>query len=293
MGGLARGVTYGTRLWMEAQLGGPGVRQRYLSMVEASSTLCKVVAPAWALLLLSVTDRFESIFLSGGLLFLALLAVTRAQRSTFRVPQPYQLVALWWQKAYWGNAPYFLVEGAGHALRTALFVSGAMTVVGSLKSYARVEMCASLLAAAWLLAQGRLALPGPSLRMLRKFLCLLALAWGCLLAALWSSWWLPGFVVLYAVSLPLVSAQKAGVTLNGMVQAQGALETHLMARSLLLTVARVCTLAVFGVVHWWGAPARDVLVGMVGAALLLLPLEYWTARRMQPATKAPAQGQGH
>lgn len=54
--------------------------------------------------------------------------------------------------------------------------------------------------------------------------------------------------------------------------------------------ARVCTLAVFGVVHWWGAPARDVLVGMVGAALLLLPLEYWTARRMQPATKAPAQG---
>jgi len=164
-----------------------------------------------------------------------------------------------------------------------------MTVVGSLKSYARVEMCASLLAAAWLIAQGRLALPGPSLRMLRKFLCLLALAWACLLAALWSSWWLPGFVVLYAVSLPLVSAQKAGVTLNGMVQAQGSLETHLMARSLLLMAARVSTLAVFGAVHWWGAPARDVLVGMVGAALLLLPLEYWTARRMQPAAKAKAR----
>ena len=91
MGGLARGVTYGTRLWMEAQLGGPGVRQRYLSMVEASSTLCKVVAPAWALLLLSVTDRFESIFLSGGLLFLALLAVTRARAPLFASPNPISL----------------------------------------------------------------------------------------------------------------------------------------------------------------------------------------------------------
>lgn len=279
-GGFARGLTYGARLWMEAQLNDAGRRQHYLSMVEASSIVFKVAAPSWSLIVLSMTPRFETIFLSAGLVFCALLFMTRASHAIFDQPSGYQLRALWMEKDYWRTAPYFVVEGAGHALRTALFVSGAMSVVGSLKAYAMVEVCAALLAAGWLFSQSRAVLTGPSLSRLRKFLMLLALAWSCLLGAMWLPMLFPAFVVLYTLSLPLVNAQKAGVTLGSMVKATGGVESNLMARSILLTVARVSTLGVFVAAYLLGSSAHALLVAMSLTAILLLPLEYWTANRL-------------
>lgn len=279
-GGFARGVMYGARLWMESQLDDAGIRQHYLSMVEGSGILFKVAAPTWSFFVLSLTPRFELIFLSAGLAFCLLLAFTRAGQGPFVSPMAYDLPTLWRQKAYWKSAPYFVIEGAAHALRTALFVSGAMSVVGSLKAYALVEICASLVAAGWLFAQSHTILPGPSLSKLKKFLLLLACAWACLLGALWQPWIFPGFVVLYAVSLPLVNAQKAGVTLGGMIKAQGGVESNLMARSILLGVTRIFTLAIFVAAYLVGSSTNALLVAMALTAICLLPIEYWTSTKL-------------
>ena len=283
-GGFARGLTYGARLWMEAQLSNAGRRQHYLSMVEASGIVFKIAAPSWSLLVLSFTPRFETIFLSAGAVFCLLLLATRASNGIFTSPVGYELTALWKQREYWRTAPYFVVEGAGHALRTSLFVSGAMSVVGSLKSYALVEMCASILAAGWLFSQSRAVLSGPSLSKMRKFLTLLALAWGCLLGALWQPLLFPAFVVLYTLSLPLVNAQKAGVTLGGIAQAHGGIESNLMARSILLTAARVSTMGIFVGAYFLGSSAHTLLIAMSLTAMLLLPVEYWTARQLYRPT---------
>ncbi len=287
-GGLSRGVTYGSRLWMEAHLQSAQVRQQYLSLVEASSTLFKVLAPSFSLVVLALTPRFETIYLLAGALFLLVLVLTRPGRwESLRRPGPLQLGRMWRQRVYWASAPYFLVEGASHALRTALFVSGAMAVVGSLKGYAAVEMGASLCAAAWLLVQSRVNLPGPSLPQLKRFQSLLALAWLSLLLALWLPWVFPLFILLYAVSLPLVTAQKSGVTLSGMVKASVPLESNLVGRSLLLMTARITTLGVFAALWAAGLSQHALLVGMVLLALLLLPLEYATARCLH--REAPAR----
>lgn len=286
-GGLSRGLTYGARLWREALLPDPAARQQYLSLVEAASTLFKVLAPGWALVVLAVTSQFEFIYLSAGLSCLAALLVTQAQAEPLPRPEPLNLRQFLVSPQFQATAPYFVVEGAGHALRTALFVSGAMTVVGSLKGYALVEMGASLCAAAWLVMQSRIRLPGPSMAQLRKFLGLLALAWTALLVALWHPAALPVFVVVYALSVPLVSAQKAGVTLGGLARSRDSLANQLMARSVLLMLARVLTLAGFVAAHVMGATPLALLVSMATAALALLPLEYWTAKRMR-ADLAPS-----
>ena len=284
-GGFARGMTYGARLWMEAQLVHAGRRQHYLSMVEGSAIVFKLAAPSLSLLVLSFTPRFETIFLLAGTAFCMLLAATPAKRGIFNSPEDYQLLALWRQKEYWRTAPYFLVDGAGHALRTALFVSGAMSVVGSLKDYAMVEICAGILAATWLFSQSRVALTGPSMKKLRKFLALLALAWACLLGAMWQPLLFPVFVVVYTLSLPLVNAQKSGVTLGGMVKADGGVESNLMARSILLTISRIATLGAFIAAYLMGSSAKALLIAMAVTAILLLPIEYWTARRLhRPAS---------
>ena len=279
-GGFSRGITYGARLWMESQLAHAGRRQHYLSMVEGSAIVFKLAAPMLSLLVLSFTTQFEIIFLLAGTIFCMLLAITRPQCDVFTPPGDHQLLALWKQKEYWQTAPYFLVEGAGHALRTALFVSGAMSVVGSLKAYAMVELCAGLVAAAWLFSQTGIALTGPSLKKLRKFLTLLALAWLALLGAMWNPILFPAFIVLFTLSLPLVNAQKSGVTLIGMLNANGGVESNLMARSILLTIARVMTLGTFIIAYLLGTSQQTLLVAMGLTAILLLPIEYWTAQRL-------------
>ncbi len=287
-GGFSRGLTYGARLWREALLSDPSARQQYLSLVEAVSTLFKVLAPGWALVVLAVTPRFELVYLSAGLACLAVLWATQLQAEPLSRPEPLNLRRFFLSPQFRATAPYFVVEGAGHALRTALFVSGAMTVVGSLKGYAVVEMSASVCAALWLVMQSRVKAPGPSMAKLRLFLAMLALAWAALLAALWYPVALPIFVVAYALSVPLVSAQKAGVTLGGLARTRDSLANQLMARSILLMLSRVLTLTGFVTAYALGATSAALLVSMTAAAIMLLPLEYWTAKRMRtdrPASK--------
>ena len=86
--------------------------------------------------------------------------------------------------------------------------------------------------------------------------------------------------MLYAVSLPLVNAQKAGVTLGGMIKAQGGVESNLMARSILLGVTRIFTLAIFVAAYLVGSSTNALLVAMALTAICLLPIEYWTSTKL-------------
>jgi hypothetical protein len=287
LGGLARGLSYGARLWLEANLPGAAVRQAYLSAVEAAATLLKILAPLWALLVFRLlSEGVEAVFLSAGLAALGLLAGVRHERLDLPPARRAALLALLRQPRFWATTPYYVVEGAGHALRLSLFVCGAMTVVGSLAGYAQVETLASLLGAGLLTRQALRATTGPCLRTLRRLLGLLALAWLSLLGALHVPGLLVLFVAGYAVGLPLVNAQKMGVTLGGMVGSGVSLEASLLGRSLVLTAARVGTLGLCASLSLLGWTPRAMLVGMVGLTLALLPLEYWTARSMQGLRRA-------
>lgn len=287
-GGFCRGVTYGARLWMEANLKGGGVRQSYLAMTEASGVVLRLSAPSVALAFLWFSPRVENVFFAAGILALVFLVLSKAPAVSFGAPGPTRLLTLWRQREYWATAPYYFVEGMGHALRTALFVSGAMTVVGSIKGYALVEIGASLVAAGLLVAQSRKAVAGPSLHRLRLYLALLGAGWVALAAAMAQPWLLPVFVVLYAFSFPLVSTQKAGITLTGIVKAPGSRESNLMGRAVLLVVARVGILALFLVAYLMGVPQAHLLLGMVGCAVLLLPLEYATAKHLHDLPVRPS-----
>lgn len=286
-GGFFRGLTYGARLWMEANLKGSGVRQSYLAMTEASGVVLRLSAPSVALVFLWFSPRVENVFFAAGVLALVFLLFSKAPAVAFGGPGRVRLLTLWRQREYWATAPYYFVEGMGHALRTALFVSGAMAVVSSIKGYAVVEIGASLVAAGLLVAQSRKAVAGPSLQKLRQYLGLLGAGWLALAAAMAQPWLLPVFVVLYAFSFPLVSTQKAGITLTGIVKAPGSLESNLMGRAVLQVVARVGILALFLVVHQAGVSQAQLLLGMVGCAVFLLPLEYATAKHLHdlPARK--------
>jgi hypothetical protein len=61
------------------------------------------------------------------------------------------------------------------------------------------------------------------------------------------------------------------------------LEGSLLSRSIVLTVSRVGTLCGCAGLSLLGWTPRMLLLGMVGLTLALLPLEYWTAHRMQGA----------
>jgi hypothetical protein len=284
LGGVSRGLSYGARLWLEAKLPGAAVRQSYLCAVEAAATLLKILAPLWALLVFRLyAEKVEAVFLSAGLMAGLLLACMRQERLSLPPAQRPELWKLLRHPQFWTTAPFYVVEGAGHALRLSLFVCGAMTVVGSLAGYARVETLASLLGTGLLTRQALRATSGPCLRTLRRWLGLMALAWLSLVAALYIPGLLLLFVAGHALGLPLVNAQKMGVALGGMTRGAVSLEGSLLSRSIVLTVSRVGTLCCCAGLSLLGWTPRMLLLGMVGLTLALLPLEYWTAHRMQGA----------
>lgn len=92
--------------------------------------------------------------------------------------------------------------------------------------------------------------------------------------------------------MPLANAQKAGLTMAGIAQAPGRVETNLFGRSLLLVSSRVGILLVFFILAQTGLSAHSLLHVMTAGVLVLLPLEYWTAKRCLQPKAAPLQTQG-
>lgn len=274
--GLSRGLLYAARLWMEIHLEDRVRRQRYLTAAEAVNTGAKIVAPLVAAgMLWWYPQDVRGVFVWVGILALLVLSIPSERRFEAPLCRPLVLRAQLRYFSWSGSTPYFVAEGAAHALRLVLFVSGALAVVGSVKAFSLLD------AAAYAAPAG--------LPTLKKLLWVMGLAWMCLLVAQWWPVFLPAFVALYATALPLTLAQKAGLTLNSLEQEGGAKEAAVLGRSLVLVAARSAILLFFWLVHLFGLSTSQMLVAMIGAGLLLLPVEYWTAKHCLVTSPPKAQ----
>ncbi len=285
LGGLARGLSYGARLWLEMHVPAGTERQRYLNAVEASKTLLGLGLPVLSAALLAAWhDEARVVF---GLAAAVMLPVVAWQLRRPAPPGPstgtLSVLALMRTPAYWRTASFYITDGASHAVRTALFVSGAMVVLGSVSRFSLMEACANALAAGMLAWQALHPDAGASLKKLALCLAVMALGWLCLLGALHWPGLLVGFVLANALALPLVTAQKASLTLQGMSAGVGNKESNSMARSVLLLAARLAALGLAALLAVVGGDALGTVQLMAALALVLLPLEYLFARRLARA----------
>jgi hypothetical protein len=281
VGGAARGAAFSSRTWLELNFTGGIQRQAYLSRTEALGTVMRLGLPLLAAGLLSLAHNNFGLFfvLLGGAGFAAvyLLFRTSVDAPPVAPENPWGLLLA---PRYWLTAPFYIVDGAGHALRTGLFVSGAMAVIGSAASYGFVETGASACAAALLWLQSQRAATAPNLKTLRRCLSVMAIAWAALFSALCQPLLLPAFVAAYALSNPLITVIKSGLTLGGLAQTGAVPQDNLIARMVLLTLGRVGALSLALVVTCAMANPTAQLVGSCCLALALLPLDYLYSRRL-------------
>lgn len=286
VGGAGRGMAWGGRTWLElAHTKGAG-REAYLAMLQSAVLLIRVVTPLFAAAALYLSaESYRVMFALAGALGL-LGWVLLSPRATLSTPpptaaNPFRALV---SRTYWETAPFYVLEGAGAALRQALFVSGTMAVVGSVSAYGVAEACASLVAAGVLAWLSTRPTPGPSLSRLKYSLLLVGVAWLLLLGALNVPVLLGGFVVLYAIGNPILVAVKASLVLKGLAMG-GQAQDNAVARELMLVTSRLLALGLAAaLVYAVRVPALGLSV-VVGLMLALLPLEYWFAKRIAQAAK--------
>ena len=280
-GGACRGISFSARTWLELKNTQGAAREAYLLRAEALGTVLKVALPLLSALALKLSaDDFGVLFLATATptLAVALPVLRTSVACPPAVPQaPWRLLTM---SSYWATAPFYMLDGAGHALRTALYVSGAMAAVGSAAAFGMVEATSSLAAAALLWWQSHRPRVQPSLGKLGLSQALLALGWLSLMGALRLPWLLPLFVAAYALSHPFITVVKSGLTLKGLAQTQACAQDNLIARMVLLTLGRLgALLLALAIARQAGSPQGQLLCVCV-PALLVLPLEFFYARRL-------------
>jgi len=284
IGGAGRGVAFCSRTWLEIKHTASVVRERYLSRMESIGTLLRVVAPLLAAGILAVSgDAFAPLFIGVGVLGVLLTWWGVPVALETEAPGAVMVRQTLARADFWRTAPFYLLDGAGHALRTALFVSGAMAVVGTAAGYGSVEAAASIMAAGLLWWQSLRPRSEPSLSRLRNSLLLLVVAWCALLGALVVPGVLVVFVAAYALGNPLVTMTKGGLTLKGLSASGVTVQDSMAARMLLLTLGRFSSLGLALAISV-GIPSLEWRFGaLVALALLLIPLEYLFAARISKA----------
>lgn len=285
LGGLSRGTAWSARTWMELHHTKGAGRQAYLALSESGGTLLKLAGPlVSAGILFAFHDSFRALFVTAGSLGLAALWALPRTRLQTPVPDVIRPLEPWSRAEYWRTAPFYAVDGFGHALRNALFVSGAMAIVGSAARYGLVETLSSILAAGFLALQAGRAKSEPSLHRLKWSLLLLASGWLCLVGALHLPILLPAFIAAYAIGNPLVTVVKNGLTLKGLAGAGGTPQDNAIARIWLLLAARLSALGISAILVTVAVDPRLGLALVVGLALALMPFEYLYAKRLAQAT---------
>jgi hypothetical protein len=282
LAGFGRGMAWASRQWMEMHHTKGASREAYLALFQSVMTVFKLVGPLAAAGLLYVShEDFHPLFLvigATGLVVLLVLGRGEALETPAPGrPRPWQTLC---SPEYWKTAPFYLLEGAGAALRQALFVSGTMTVVASVSAYGVLDAMASLAAAGCLAWLARHPAPGPSLRRLQVSLAIVGVSWLLLLGALHLPYLLVGFVATYAFGTPLLMTVKASLVLKGLSSAGSAAHDNAMARELLLAVARLVALGLAAILASSVVTPTAGLQLVVGLVLLLLPLEYHYAKRL-------------
>lgn len=281
LGGAARGVAFSSRTWLELSHTRTAMRERYLGISEALGALLRLAGPLLSgALLFWLNDNFYVLFGAVGAAGLALVEPTFRAKLATAPPGKLQPVKTLLSKKFWSTSPFYIMDGAGHALRTALFVSGAMAIVGSAAGYSLVEALASFFAAGLLWWHAHRPAHQPSLARLRNSVVLLGFGWLCLMLALVQPLVLPVFVAAYAIGNPLVTMVKSGLTLKGLAAAGTAPQDNLIARMMLLTLGRFSALGLAFALTSWTVSARANIVVVAALALLLLPFEYYYARKL-------------
>jgi hypothetical protein len=285
IGGTCRGLAFSSRTWLELHHTAGAVREGYLARTEALGTLLKLVVPVTATLFMSVgANEFAMFFVFAGVVSLMGCLLALKLRIESPAEHPVNPGGLLNNMSYWRTGPFYVVDGAGHALRTGLFVSGAMSVIGSAKGFGMVESAASLCAAALLWYQSRNPKDAPSLESLRNCMAVIVLAWAALMGALGFVWLLPVFVAAYAVGHPLMTVAKSSLTLKGLAQKGVPALDNLIGRMLLLTTGRVSALGVAWTLSYVSAKPQWQLAITCLIATALLPLDYFYARRLVEST---------
>jgi hypothetical protein len=299
IGGAGRGAAFGARIWLELHHTQSTLRERYLGLSEAAGALLRLLIPLGASLLLALmtagtagtagpeTDNYQVLFLGAGLLGLAGLAACWGGTLDTPAPGPVRLRQPYSSRAFWASAPFFVVDGAGLALRTALFVSGAMAVVGSAAGYGMVEAGGSCCAIGLLLWRARHAAAEPSLPRLRLYLAVLGLGWVMLLVALRYPLALPVFIAAYALATPLVAMVKGGLNLKGLVLPGIAPQDAMASRMLLFSAGRMLAMGIGWLATSAAVMSAQNIVLLAGLALLLLPLEYHYSKALNRAAPSP------
>lgn len=289
IGGAGRGIAFSARVWLELHHTDASLRERYLGLGEATGATMRLVIPVVAGIMLAKAtgpgqgDNFHPLFVWAGALGIIGTMLFFGTPLSTTPPGPLNLRQAFSTGAIWRTAPFFVVDGAGLALRTALFVAGAMALVGSAAKYGLVEAGASCFAIGLLVWRARHATPDPSLPRLRNNLLLLAFGWLMLLSALKYAVLLPLFVAAYAWGTPLVAMVKTGLSLKAMALPGVTTQDAMSSRMLLFCFGRMLVLGVSWLLTASAALSKGHLVILVGIALALLPLEYYYAKRLHKA----------
>lgn len=283
--GLGRGAAWGARTWLEMHHTRGAEREAYLALMQSLGTLTRLCTPLLAAAVLWLSgERFEALFAAVALAGGVLLAVLVGRNATLDTPRPEtpRPMRVLREPQYWSTAPFYMLEGAGSALRQVLFVTGVLSVVGSVKVYAVLESVSAGLSALFLLWLASRPKAAPSLGRLTGSMTLVGASWVLLLAALVEPVLLAGFVASFALGNPLLASVKASLVLKGLASS-GAPQDSAVAREVLLVLSRgVALLASALLAHALVDPVTG-LVGVTLLALVLMPLEFVFARRIARA----------
>lgn len=277
----AAGAAYAARQWHELTRTQGALRESYLALDQAVGTCIRVVGLAGcAALLTGLHNQFKPFMLVTGLAaaLIAFLAGPLRQAVVVPdIPRPWGPLR---SRAYWHNAPFFLLESGSSALRALVAISGTMSIVGSASAYIWLETGSSLFGALVMFWMAHRVLPRPSLRRLRYGLLGVAGGWLAFSGALvWPPLYAV-FIVAMCFAGPVVGATYESLVMTSMELPNHSLQSNAVARELLLVVARSVATALVACLTAFSASPREVLFIALGVTFLTLPAEYFMATRI-------------
>lgn len=283
----ASGAAIAAKQWHELTRTAGAVRESYLALAQATGAMIRVGGLGLcALLLGALHNDVHRFFVITGLVVAALIVWAGPLKAAVPVPEAPHPGKPLRTRAFWSNAPFFLLEAGGSAVRDLVGVTGALTIVGSVSGYgwlSTTSAVVSTMAMVWL--AGR-PIHEPSFARLRLGLVGVAIGWLSFAGALVWPLLLALSMVVMAFAAPLVGASYDSLVMKSMESAGASLQSNAVARELLLLLARGVAMALTAGLTVWATTPRGMLFIALGLTLATLPLEYALAHRLARGSKA-------
>ncbi len=265
------GLTWGARHWLELSLLADAQRDRYATVVSATSVLSSLIGSLLASTVLSGSGESAQA-LYGAYALVALWGAWWAPRRLPTLP-PLGLVAprvVVRQPAYWRALPLYFLESGLWGMAMVLGASGAVRALGAASHFGWISSLATVLGALALLALRKQRHGANRVRWMGAAAVGMALAH----TALGASVWWAGFFVLHlltqAVAHPFWMASEQ-VLNQRVLDLHGAIVDRIVLRELTLWALRLLTLGVFwATVQGWPWERTLVLGAAFMAAVTLM-----------------------